>query len=114
LNIVYEINIIDKAALFYSVLGDLNSSLCLCFYDSFDCKWEHGMSYLTRSDFSIEGLVTVLGIDEGDFILPPHECIPIILTILEELPEVIRVLAESTNDTFIWSLLVPFQTLEGK
>jgi len=72
------------------------------------------MSYLTRSDFSIEGLVTVLGIDEGDFILPPHECIPIILTILEELPEVIRVLAESTNDTFIWSLLVPFQTLEGK
>jgi len=72
------------------------------------------VGHLTVFNITNELLITILSLDEGYFVIPPLECFPIILTIFKELPKVIRVLAESTNDTLIWGLLVPFQTLEGK
>jgi len=66
------------------------------------------MGDLVFFNFSIEIFVTIFGINEGDFILPPHQGVPIVFTIFEELSEVIGVLTEPADDSIIRRLLTPF------
>jgi len=72
------------------------------------------VGHLTIFDIANELFITVLSFDEGNFIVPPLESLPVIFTILKELSEEVRVLTASTDDRFLRSLLVPFYALEGK
>jgi hypothetical protein len=67
LNVVNEIDVVV-------VLTLVN---CILRLKIFDSEWENCVSDLVGLDFSVEGLITVLALDVGHFVWPPHDGSPV-------------------------------------
>lgn len=104
MNVVNEVNIVIVTAL-------LNSILRL---HTLDGKAKHSMSNLTIFDLWVEFLLTVLGFNVTDFVVPPHNSLPVRLVIFEEHSVVVRIFSQSDNNILRSCILRLLDTLEGK
>jgi hypothetical protein len=67
---------------------------------------------LTVFNVRVEGLVTVLALDEADFVGPPLNALPVRLIVFQEDLVVVGVFSETENNIFWWSSLRPLNRLE--
>lgn len=72
------------------------------------------MGSLALLDVPVELVVTVPRIDETALVPPPHDGLPVVLSVFVELTEVVRILSQSADHRLIRSLHVPLQALERK
>lgn len=72
------------------------------------------MGYLTVLDLWIKLLVTVLGFDITDFVVPPHHGLPVRFVIFKENSVVVRVLSKSNHNVLWISILGLLDTLESE
>jgi hypothetical protein len=50
---------------------------CILRLHALDGKRKDAVSYLTGFNFAVEGFVTVLALDVGHFVRPPHDGLPV-------------------------------------